>query len=153
MTTTKKLSAGAWLSIVTCVLSLAALVAYLINTSAAGYFQNATVSNLVLMVVGAAVLEAAAVGLSMVKGAKKVVDLLTGLCQIAAPALLALAFINLVSARVEGFAFIYFSNADVLLEVQTAANMSSATCAIVNLVLLALSSIAGIVSAFFTLKK
>lgn len=79
MTTTKKLSAGAWLSIVTCVLSLAALVAYLINTSAAGYFQNATVSNLVLMVVGAAVLEAAAVVLSMVKGAKKVVDLLTGL--------------------------------------------------------------------------
>ena len=75
MTTTKKLSAGAWLSIVTCVLSLAALVAYLINTSAVGYFQNATVSNLVLMVVGAAVLEAAAVGLSMVKGAKKVVDL------------------------------------------------------------------------------
>ena len=149
MNATKKLSAGAWLSIVTCVLSLAALVAYLINTSAAGYFQNATVSNLVLMVVGAAVLEAAAV----VKGAKKVVDLLTGLCQIAAPALLALAFINLVSARVEGFAFIYFSNADVLLEVQTAANMSSATCAIVNLVLLAVSSIAGIVSAFFTLKK
>lgn len=95
MNATKKLSAGAWLSIVTCVLSLAALVAYLINTSAAGYFQNATVSNLVLMVVGAAVLEAAAVVLSMVKGAKKVVDLLTGLCQIAAPALLALAFINL----------------------------------------------------------
>ena len=125
MNATKKLSAGAWLSIVTCVLSLAALVAYLINTSAAGYFQNATVSNLVL----------------------------TGLCQIAAPALLALAFINLVSARVEGFAFIYFSNADVLLEVQTAANMSSATCAIVNLVLLAVSSIAGVVSAFFTLKK
>ena len=148
MNATKKLSAGAWLSIVTCVLSLAALVAYLINTSAVGYFQNATVSNLVLMVVGAA-----AVVLSMVKGAKKVVDLLTGLCQIAAPALLALAFINLVSARVEGFAFIYFSNADVLLEVQTAANMSSATCAIVNLVLLAVSSIAGIVSAFFTLKK
>ena len=87
------------------------------------------------------------------QGRKKVVDLLTGLCQIAAPALLALAFINLVSARVEGFAFIYFSNADVLLEVQTAANMSSATCAIVNLVLLAVSSIAGIVSAFFTLKK
>ena len=132
MNATKKLSAGAWLSIVTCVLSLAALVAYLINTSAAGYFQ---------------------VVLSMVKGAKKVVDLLTGLCQIAAPALLALAFINLVSARVEGFAFIYFSNADVLLEVQTAANMSSATCAIVNLVLLAVSSIAGVVSAFFTLKK
>ena len=109
--------------------------------------------DIVLMVVGAAVLEAAAVVLSMVKGAKKVVDLLTGLCQIAAPALLALAFINLVSARVEGFAFIYFSNADVLLEVQTAANMSSATCAIVNLVLLAVSSIAGVVSAFFTLKK
>ena len=62
--------------------------------------------DIVLMVVGAAVLEAAAVVLSMVKGAKKVVDLLTGLCQIAAPALLALAFINLVSARVEGFAFI-----------------------------------------------
>ena len=49
MNATKKLSAGAWLSIVTCVLSLAALVAYLINTSAAGYFQNATVSNLVLL--------------------------------------------------------------------------------------------------------
>ena len=31
--------------------------------------------------------------------------------------------------------------------------VSSATCAIVNLVLLAVSSIAGVVSAFFTLKK
>ena len=50
MNATKKLSAGAWLSIVTCVLSLAALVAYLINTSAVGYFQNATVSNLVLKI-------------------------------------------------------------------------------------------------------
>lgn len=71
MNATKKLSAGAWLSIVTCVLSLAALVAYLINTSAVGYFQNATVSNLVLMVVGAAVLEAAAVVLSMVRARRR----------------------------------------------------------------------------------
>ncbi|MCR5558355.1 MAG: hypothetical protein K6F75_12460 [Butyrivibrio sp.] len=34
--------------------------------------------------------------------------------------------IRIVSARVEGFAFIYFSNAEVLQEVQTPENISSA---------------------------
>lgn len=153
MNAIKKFSVGAWISIVVSVLSLASLVAYLVNTSSAGYFQKAEVSNLVVMALAAAVLEAAAIVLSQVDMPKTPAQLLVGLCQMAAPVLLMACLINLVAARAEGLAFIYFSNADVLLEVQTPENLSSATGAIVNMVLLGVASVTGIVSAFFTLKK
>ena len=55
--------------------------------------------------------------------------------------------------HLEGFAFIYFSNEEVLQEVQTAANMESAHGAIANIVILAVTALVGIVAAFFNLKK
>ena len=73
--------------------------------------------------------------------------------RIAAPALCVAAAITLVSSRVQGFAFIYFSNEEVLQEVQTAANMSSSHGAIASIVALFVTAIIGMVAAFFRVKK
>ena len=67
--------------------------------------------------------------------------------------LIAAALINLVAARVEGLGFIYFSNADVALEVQTAANLSSAHGAIASMILLGVAMLVAIVAAFFSIRK
>ncbi len=80
-------------------------------------------------------------------------EILSGVLCIAAPALLTLCLINLIAARAEGLGFIYFSNADVLLEVQTPENLSSATGTIANMVCLAMAVLFGMVSAFFGMKK
>jgi hypothetical protein len=59
----------------------------------------------------------------------------------------------LVESRAQGLAYIYFSNEEVLAEVQTAANLSSASGAITSIALLAVAALVGIVAAFFRQKK
>lgn len=149
----QKLTAGAWITCVCAVLSVAALIAYLCNINSAGYFSGAAVTNLALFAILAALLEAAAVAVSQSKLNPTACELIIGVCQILAPVLLTLCLINLVAARAEGLGFIYFSNADVALEVQTPANMASAAGTIVNMVLLGVAAVTGMVSAFCTLKK
>lgn len=151
----KKFSAGAWVSCITAVLALVALIAYGMNVSGAGYFHNASVTNLVLFNILAIVGLAAVivVGQLELKGTATVTELVAGAVQILAPVLLALCLINLVAARAQGLSFIYFSNPDVIMEVQTPENMSSAMGTIVNIVCLAVATIMGIVSAFCSVKK
>lgn len=152
----KKFSAGAWIACCAAVLSLVALIVYLINVGSAGYFQGASVSNLVLFSVLAIVLLAAAVVIGQLKldgAADKVLKLIAGCCQIVAPVLLAACLINLIAARVEGLGFIYFSNADVALEVQTPENLSSASGSIAAMVCYGVSMIAAIVAAFTNVWK
>ena len=148
----KKQSAGSWISILTAILTLVSLIVYAVNIGGAGYFQGASVSNLVLCCVIVIVLLAAVVAIAQVKGNNPVLKLVSGLCQIAVPALLALCLINLIAARAEGLGFIYFSNPDVILEVQTPANLASATGTIVNMVCLGITTLLGMVAAFFTVK-
>ena len=83
----------------------------------------------------------------------KTVDVVSGALRIVIPVLLVIAAMNVVSSRVEGFAFIYFSNQEVLQEVQTPANMASAHGAIANIVLLGVAAVVGIVAAFFSVEK
>lgn len=152
----KKMSVGAWIALVAAVLSLVALIAYIVNISSEGYFQNASVTNLALCCVLAIILlvAAALLGQIQVKGsAATVVELVSGVMQIAAPVLLTFCLINLVAARAQGLGFIYFSNPDVIQEVQTTANMSSATGTIINMVSLGLAAVAGIVGAFCNTRK
>lgn len=153
MNAIKKFSTGAWIVCATAVLSLAALIAYLCNVAGAGYFQDASVSNQVLFPLLAACAEVIAIAVVQVKMNGTVSDLVSGVCQIVAPVLLTAALIGLVAARAEGLGFIYFSNADVALEVQTPENLASATGTIVNMVLLGVAAVAGMVGAFCKLKK
>lgn len=152
----KKFSAGAWIACCAAVLTLISLIVYAINVGSAGYFQGASVSNLVLYSILAIVLLCAALVIGQLKlngTVGKVLKLVAGCCQIVAPVLIAFCLINLIAARVEGLGFIYFSNADVILEVQTPANLSSASGAIASMVCYGVSMIAAIVAAFVNVWK
>lgn len=155
MNAKKKLSAGSCIAIVAAVLTVISFVIYSVNIGGEGYFQNASVSAMLLTWAAVAALVVAVV-LSMLdtKGAVgKCVEILTGALQIAAPVILAYCLINLIGARIEGLGFIYFSNADVAKEVQTAANMSSASGAIASMVAYGVSMLAAVISSFVDLKK
>ena len=80
-------------------------------------------------------------------------ELVTGVLQVCAPVLLTLCLASLAAARAEGLGFIYFSNADVILEVQTPANLASAAGTIANMACLGAAALAGIVGAFCGLRK
>ena len=124
----KKMSVGAWIACCAAILVLVSLIVYSSNVGAEGYFQGRSVAGLTLWLIVAAVLLVVAIALKLIDlkgGAAKCADLLSGLCQIGAPILVALSLINLIAARVEGLGFIYFSNADVIKEVQTPANLAS----------------------------
>ena len=152
----KKQTFGSISTALALVLALAGLVAYHMNVGGAGYFQGAAVHQAnTLMILSLVALLAVIIlaQLELGKVADKVLDIVSGLLRIAAPAGLAAAAMQLISSRAQGLAFIYFSNEEVLAEVQTAANLSSASCAITNVVLLALAAVVGVVAAFFTLKK
>lgn len=155
MNVKKKLSAGTCIAIVAAVLAVISFIIYSVNIGGDGYFQNASVSAMPMTWAAVAAL-AAAVVLSMLetKGAvAKCVDIVAGALQIAAPVILAYCLINLIGGRIEGLGFIYFSNADVAKEVQTAANMSSASGAIASMVAYGVSMLAAVVSSFVDLKK
>lgn len=152
----KKLSVGAWIALVTAVATLVSVIVYNVNISSEGYFQNAAVTNMTLFCILVIVMVAAAIALGQLKltgtGAA-VVELVTGALQILVPVVLTLCLVNLVAARAEGLGFIYFSNADVILEVQTPANLSSATGTIANMICLGVAAVAGIVGAFCSIRK
>ena len=153
----KKISFGGWITCAAALLTLVSLIVYFSNIASAGYFQGAGVTNLVLFAVLAIVLYLCAIALkAFVKtegAAATALELISGVMRIAAPVLVAAAAIALIGARVEGLGFIYFSNADVALEVQTPANLASASTAITSMVLFGVSMLVGIVAAFFRLTK
>ena len=148
----KKLSVGAWITCIAVVLAIVAFFVYSGNISGEGYYKDAAVNNLPLMVWGAVAALAAAVALRVAKGGK-VTEILSGVLRIGAPALLAWALMNLIAGRVDGLGYIYFSNADVAKEVQTAANMASAQSAIWSMGLLGAAVLIAVVAAFFSLRK
>lgn len=151
----KKFSAGAWFAIAAAILAIVSFVIYSVNIGGAGYFQNAAVGAMPLTWAAVAAL-AVAVAVSMV-GFKGIVGrlaaLLCGALQIVAPVVLAYCLISLIGGRIEGLGFIYFSNADVAKEVQTAANLSSATWAIASMVAYGVSMLAAVIASFVDVKK
>ena len=117
----KKLSVGAWITCFAALLAVAAFIAYSANIGGEGYYKDAAVNNFALAIWGAAACLVLAIALYLVKG-NKIVEIVTGVLRVAAPALMAFGLMNLIAGRVDGLGYIYFSNADVAKEVQTAAN-------------------------------
>ena len=152
----KKQSAGVWVNLIAAILAVASLIVYGVNISSEGYFQNATVSSMINYGIPAIILLVLVIVLAQLKltgGAAAAVEIISGAMRIAVPVLLTLCLINLISARAEGLGYIYFSNADVTLEVQTPENLSSATGTIANMICLAVSAVATMAAAFFRLTK
>lgn len=152
----KKQSAGVWVNLIAAILAVASLIVYGVNISSEGYFQNATVSSMINYGIPAIILLVLVIVLAQLKltgGAAAAVEIISGAMRIAVPVLLTLCLINLISARAEGLGYIYFSNADVTLEVQTPENLSSATGTIANMICLAVSAVVAMAAAFFCLTK
>ena len=152
----KKQSAGVWVNLIAAILAVASLIVYGVNISSEGYFQNATVSSMMNYGIPAIILLVLVIVLAQLKltgGGAAAVEIISGAMRIAVPVLLTLCLINLISARAEGLGYIYFSNADVTLEVQTPENLSSATGTIANMICLAVSAVVAMAAAFFRLTK
>ena len=152
----KKQSAGVWVNLIAAILAVASLIVYGVNISSEGYFQNATVSSMMNYGIPAIILLVLVIVLAQLKltgGAAAAVVIISGAMRIAVPVLLTLCLINLIAARAEGLGYIYFSNADVTLEVQTPENLSSATGTIANMICLAVSAVVAMAAAFFRLTK
>ena len=147
----KKLSVGAWITCIAAVLAIVALFVFMGNVSS-GYFKDNKPAGFEIYVICGAIALVAAIALKTGVNAKWA-DLAAGCLQIAGPVLLAIALITLVGARVEGLGFIYFSNADVAKEVQTAENLASGSGAIASMAVLGCSMLLGIVGAFCNLRK
>ena len=147
----KKLSIGAWITCIAILLAVAAFIVYSSNIGAEGYYKDASVSNFPLMVWGAVLCLAVAAGVRIAKGGK-LTEIISGVLRVGAPCLLAWALMNLVAGRVDGLGYIFFSNADVAKEVQTAANMASANSAIWSMGLLGASMLVSVIAAFFSLR-
>ncbi|MBQ8161872.1 MAG: hypothetical protein IJ083_14165 [Clostridia bacterium] len=148
----KKLSVGAWFTLCAAILAILAFVMYTVNVNGEGYYKAAAVANLPLAVWGAVACLVCAVVLHIVAD-NKAIEILGGLLRIAAPALLGYALMNLIGGRVDGLGYIYFSNADVAREVQTAANLGSAQTAIWSMAVLGVATLVAVVAAFFTMRK
>lgn len=152
----KKQTAGIWATCVTLILAIVSFIIYNVNINSAGYFEHGSspyavrymILAMVAFVVAIVLVEIPVSGM-----AEKILTILADAARIVAPALCVAAAITLVSARVQGFAFIYFSNEEVLQEVQTAANMSSAHGAIASIIALFVTAIVGMIAAFFGMKK
>jgi len=149
-------SKGVVMTLVSLLFVIISAITYGVNVSQAGYFQGASVSRMVQYEVLTMVILCLTVIVAQFKlegAAGKVVDFALSVLRVAACVFIAFALINLVGARVEGLGFIYFSNADVTLEVQTPANLASSKGTIFNIVILAVTLVVNMVSSFFNLKK
>ena len=152
----KKQTAGSGITFVAFVLSIVAIIVYNVNINSAGYFENAKVPEAVMYNVLGIVFLAVILVMSQLslKGAvDKVLTIVSDALRIGTPVFFIAALMKLVSSRVQGFAFIYFSNEEVLHEVQTAENMSSAHGTIANIVLLGVTAVVAMIAAFFSMKK
>lgn len=152
----KKQTAGSMGTLLTLFLAVVSIVIYFVNIESEGYFQGASVSATVFFSILAIVMLLIVFAVSQVPfkgGVLKIVNLLSDVLRVAVPACLIAALLFLLSGRVEGFAFIYFSNEEVLQEVQTAANLSSSHLAIMSLSMLAITAVCGMISTFFNLRK
>ena len=152
----KKQTAGVWMACATLLLACISLIVYKVNVSSEGYFVGKTVAGATKYSVVAIILLLVAIVCAQfeVEGAiGKIKTIITDAIRIAVPALFVAAALLTIAARVEGFAFIYFSNEEVLQEIQTAANLSSAHGAIANIVCLVITAIVGIVGAFFSTNR
>lgn len=152
----KKQTVGIWFNILAAVITLVSVIVYSVNISGKGYFHDASVNGLIAYCVIAVIMLAAVVALAQIKlsgTAATALEVVSGILRIAVPVLLTLCLVNLISARAEGLGFIYFSNADVLQEVQTPENLSSATGTIASMVCLGISAVLAMAAAFFRLHK
>ena len=152
----KILTPGTVLLGISVLLGLVAVILYAVNVTSVGYFQGVTSALVPALGIVAVLCGALAIGSGLFQFdglVGKIVDGVRSVLVILVPVLFMVCFLGFISARVEGLAFIFGSDANLLEEIQTPENMSSAMTAIVGFVFFAIASIVGIVASFFSITK
>ena len=148
----KKINANLIVTSIALFVALVAMIVYGIGVSRAGYFQGQDVSAVLAYGITGLIffLLSDALNIICFDGiVGKYVKLVGVILKVVSSAFFVLACMSFVEARIEGIITLFFSNEEVLKEIQTADNMASADLAIASIVLLGLSGLAGIVSSFF----
>ncbi len=152
----KKLGIGAYLALGTFVLVIVSWIVYGVSVTAPGYFHNVSVGFVVLFSIFALLCYAISIALSFVKVdgiLGKILPIVQSVLLVGASVFLISCAINIIGARAEGWGYIYFSDSNVLSEVQTADNMSSAAKSITSFIFYLVSWVLSIVTLFFSLTK
>ncbi len=152
----KKQTVGTWITLGTLILAIVSAIIYGVGVGSAGYFKGDYVVPLVVLTILAILFLAAIIVLPQFKFEGilgMIIDIVLDVLKIAVPILLGIAVILFIDSRVEGLAFIYFSNEDVLAVIQTPENMFSASNAITTMVMYFVTIVAACVAAFFGYHK
>lgn len=153
----KKAGIGTYINLAVFLLSLISLIIYAANGAAEGYFKGLTDSAVITMSVFAVLLSAATLVLpfiAMKEPFDKAINIALILMKIGVSILLVSSLFLFISSRVEGLAYIFFSNEDVIAEVQTPANLASANTAITGFIFYGITWLVAMITVFFSpLKK
>lgn len=128
---------------------------YGVNTSE-GYFKDMTSGTLITFTILTIVVLAAILVLAQFKFSGllgKVLSIFVDALKIVVPLFLMICLFGFISTRIEGLAYLFGSNQEILDTIQTPENMSSAYGAITGFVFFGIASIAGMVAAFFNPTK
>jgi len=133
-------------------LSLVSLIVYSINIASKGFFQGASVPGVVALSLVTFFLSLVVVASTFCEAdglLNKVLEIVLAVIKVVVPCLLLIVTIKIVGQRVDGFGYIFFSNADVKKEVATKANLSSAYGSIAAIICFCVTGITSIVASFF----
>lgn len=83
----------------------------------------------------------------------KLLEVVCDVLKVLIPVLFTLAIFTFIDTRVEGLAFIFFSNIEILPVIQTPETLASASLAITTMVMYAITIVVGVVAAFFSVAK
>lgn len=147
---------GIWISVAAAVLTVVSLIIYYFGIKSEGYFLDAAVGAVLPMSVLSIVCLGVAVVLELIpaKGvAGKIVRLIADALRVVAAVLLVVALMNFISGRVEGLAYIYFSDPNILDTIQTPANMRSAGLSITGFVFYGIAWLVAVVASFFSMNR
>jgi hypothetical protein len=135
---------------------IAAIIVYVVASNKAGYFKDTLVTSYVGMEIAAAacLLLTVIIAQFFVKGnaATQALNLLTAILKLVAVALLMYTVVNMAANYVEGLAYLFFSDQNVLDVLQTPENMNSAYMIIASIGVAAVAWVLVLLSCFFGYK-
>lgn len=154
----KKLNISSCISLLSFVVGFVGFILYFVTYNTNGYFYQQSVGTTLTFTIIALVVLLATIAIRFVdfkvEGVvKSVIDTVSSLLSACASIFFALAAMFFISPKVEGIAFIYFSNADVLETIQTPANLASSKLAIATCIILLVAAVIQVVACFFSFKK
>ncbi len=154
----KRQKAGTWVALAALILTVISFILYNVNVAGKGYFHEASIGEVVVFSVLEMVFLAVIIIVSQFrfKGiAEKAVNIVLDVLRILAAVFLVLALMNFINGRVEGLAYIYFSNPDILQTIQApeTGNLASAQSAIAGFVLYGITWLVALIGAFFTIGR